>query len=231
MNADARDNPWSRLVTGLIILAVGLIFWLDQIDRLNARDYFDWWPVALIAIGLGHLAERRWVAALIWIGIGTVFLMPLFGYERPNIWLIFAIWPLMISIAGVTLIGQAVRTRDHAAKGGFQAVAVMAGNERRLAAPVWGGSAVAIMGGCEIDIAAEAMRESEKEIVLEVLAFWGGIEIRIPAGWNVVNRVAPILGSLQDKTVPAADGAPRLIVRGSAIMGSVEVRNSMETAA
>ena len=225
MRAERSDSTWSRMVTGLIILAAGVVLWLHQIDRLDARDYIEWWPLALLAIGLAHLVERRWAAGAIWIGIGTFFMLPMLGYDRPSVWLVLAVWPLLISVAGVTLIVQALRPRPPGPTGnpGFRAVAVMAGNVRRIASPTTGGEAVAVMGGCELEIVPQALFGDE--MIIDVLAFWGGINIRIPYGWQVVNQVAPILGGLEDKTAGAPEDAPRLIVRGSAIMAGVEVRN------
>ncbi|MCU1246581.1 MAG: hypothetical protein JWN02_2491, partial [Acidobacteria bacterium] len=54
------DNPWSRLVWGLSILALGVITWLDHLGRLNASDYLRWWPLALIALGLAHFPRGQW---------------------------------------------------------------------------------------------------------------------------------------------------------------------------
>jgi hypothetical protein len=225
MRGESRDNPWSRLVTGLVILAAGVIFWLDQIDRIDAQDYLEWWPLALIAIGLANLAGRAWAGGLVWILLGLFFMLPMMGYDRPSVWLLIGAWPLLISVAGVTLIIQALRPRPPNPSGGpgFRAVAVMAGNVRRIVMPTTGGEAVAVMGGCEIEISPEALVGNE--MVIDVLTFWGGITIRIPYGWRLVNQVAPILGGLEDKTAGAPESAPRVVVRGSAIMAGVEVRN------
>src|SRR5260370_2413217 len=82
------------------------------------------------------------------------------------------------------------------------------------------GEAVAVMGGCEIDLTAAKIVD---EAVIDVLAFWGGIEIRGPRGWQVVAHVAPILGGYEDKTQGAPQNAPRLSILGSAVPGGTEV--------
>ena len=63
-------------------------------------------------------------------------------------------------------------------------------------------------------------------MMIDVLAMWGGIDIRIPRGWRVVSKVAPIIGSFEDRTDRAGQDAPRVVIRGSAIMGGIEVRNA-----
>jgi hypothetical protein len=40
-----------------------------------------------------------------------------------------------------------------------------------------------------------------------------------------------LLGGVANKTESAPDGAPRLVIRGSVIMGGVEVKNAVESAA
>jgi hypothetical protein len=219
VRADGRD-PWTRLVVGIVILTAGLIFWLDQIDRIDARDFARWWPLALIAIGLSHLPRRRWLAAAVWSGLGIAFLVESSGWGV--IRTIIAIWPLLITAGGVTLIAHALRAPRNG--GAFRAAAVMAGNNRTIgSAEFSGGQAVAVMAGCEIDLTRAQLKGNEATI--DVLAFWGGIDIRVPAGWQVVSHVTEILGAVEDKTAPAGENAPRLVLRGSAIMGGVEVRN------
>lgn len=228
MSAERTNAPWLNIAWGALLVTAGLIFWLDQLGRLDAEAYVEWWPVAVIAIGVAHLPHRRWTAAAIWIAVGAIFLMPKLGYVSIAPWRVIALWPLLISIGGVTLVIHALR----AASGGtrFNASAVMAANIRSIRSQdLAGGSAVAVMGGCEVDLSGA--RPASNEIAVDVLAFWGGVEIRVPAGWRVVNRAALIFGGYEDKTAPALADAPRVVLRGSAIMGGIEVKNSREQTA
>jgi hypothetical protein len=220
------DNPWARLVWGLAILTAGVIGWLDHTGALNARDYLEWWPLVVIALGLAHLPQKQWVTTVVLVAIGMLFLPPLPFLPHFRVAMIVGLWPLLISIGGVNLIRQALSpaAKDAPASNSFHTVAVMGGVGRGVASSDFiGGDAVAVMGGCEINLSGAKIT---KEAVIDVLAFWGGIEIRVPRGWRVRTEVVPILGGVVDKTerdVPA--GAPTLIIRGSAIMGGVEVKH------
>ena len=226
MNVERRKRRSERLVFGLLVLGAGVIFWLDQMGTINARDYLAWWPLGALAMGVGHLFDRRWIGAAIWFLIGTYFLLPVLGLAQVQFWRIIGIWPLMISIGGMTLVLQALRRSAY--ERSFRTVAVMAGNNPRIGSQDFkGGEAVAVMGGCEIDLTSARIIE---EAVIDVLSFWGGIEIRVPRGWKVIGHVAQILGGYEDKTSSAPDNAPRLIIRGSAIMGGVEVLHPTEIA-
>ena len=211
-----KRSPWSSAVIGLAILAIGVIFWLDRIEKIEARDLFHYLPLLLIAFAVAALIERHWVAAAAWFFVTAVF----YADGRP--WAIFGAWPLLISIGGVSLMMQAFRPRNSAVD--IHAVAVMGANSRTFGSqPFSGGEVVAVMGGCEIDLSS-AQPPPSGEAVIDVLAFWGGVAIKVPAGWQVVSRVVPILAGYDDRTAPAL-GVPRLIIRGSVIMGGVEVVN------
>jgi predicted membrane protein len=82
---------------------------------------------------------------------------------------------------------------------------------------------LAIMGGCEIDLRQAAING---EAVIDVFAMWGGIEIRVPEDWTVVSRVVPLMGGIVDKTrPPQGASAHRLVLRGCAFMGGIEIKN------
>ena len=110
----------------------------------------------------------------------------------------------------------------------FSSLAVMGGCAgRRNSQAFEGADLTATMGGCDIDL-RDASIAPNTEAVIEVFAFWGGIDLKVPEDWVVVNRVIPLMGGVDDKTrTPIAPSAPpkRLIVRGIVIMGGVGIRN------
>ena len=229
----AADDILSRLFVGACVLAVGVIFWLDRIGTIDARDYLTWWPLALIGFGVINAVRRRWPAAIVFLILGIVFMPSIPAYLHIRVWQILAVWPLFISLAGVTLILQSLRPE---ARGplAFRAIAVMGGNERAVPAQATAdvvprGEVVAVMGGCQIDLTRVA---PAREVVLDLLVFWGGVEIQVPRGWQVNPRNAIVIGALVNNTDRTeSPDAPRLVITGSVIMGGVEVRNPKEVIA
>jgi len=61
--------------------------------------------------------------------------------------------------------------------------------------------------------------------VIDVFAMWGGIEVRVPEGWAVENRVFPFLGGVEDRTRPAPDATQRLVLKGMVVMGGMEIKH------
>jgi hypothetical protein len=106
----------------------------------------------------------------------------------------------------------------------------MGGSSRRVSTEDFvGGDAVVVMGACEVNLANSKIASVA---VIDVLAFWGGIDIRVPKDWIIENRVVPLLAGFSNRTTnPTSGDGPRLIIRGSAIMGGIEIRNPKEVAA
>jgi hypothetical protein len=86
--------------------------------------------------------------------------------------------------------------------------------------------ATAVMGGIEIDL--HNARAVRREVVTEVFAWWGGIEICVPEDWEVVSEVTPIMGGVENESrlAPGVQPVTTLIVRGLVIMGGIEIKNS-----
>jgi hypothetical protein len=222
-----------RLILGLFLMALGVLFTLGNLHLIDARHYLRFWPVVLIAIGVQKLAApgggARW-GAWLWIGIGCWLLADHLGLVSIDFW---RMWPgLVILVLGAALVYRAVNPRQgpsgissgisHETVNMF---ALMAGHVLTNNAKTFrGGDMVAVMGGCELDLRQADMADGEA--VIDTLAFMGGIEIKVPEDWTVVCKGFPFMGGFEDTTKPPQGGADkRLIVRGLAFMGGVEVHN------
>ena len=228
---DLRD-PWTRLIVGIALVVFGAVVWLDRMGKINGQDYVQWWPLIFLAFGFSCLLQRRWIAGAINFAIASMFLPDIAFVPHLHLetfYRLLGVWPLLITAAGFTLVSQALRplAKDAPGAAGFRSFTMMGGSARRLNTPRFvGGDTVVVMGHSLIDL-SKAVAASEAAI--DVLVFWGGVEIIVPRGWRVESRVTPILAGYSDRTSPPiGEDAPRLIIRGSAIMGGIEVKNPKE---
>ncbi len=89
-----------------------------------------------------------------------------------------------------------------------------------------GGNVVTNFGGVQLDMKEAALANNQAE--LEVRAFIGGIEVTVPRGWNVEANVSTTLGGVSDEREnPISDtaDAPRLVIKGSATLGGLSIKN------
>lgn len=224
MNRLARRAVPS-LVLGLAVIALGVLFTLDNLGLVDVEAALRFWPVVLIILGALHLASGRWVGAVGWISFGTLLLLNSLEVTELDI---FDFWPLILILVGLHIVRKAVRrprSIGTESSAEVQSLAFLSGQAHRCTCEDFDcGEVTAILGGSEIDLSDADITDGER--VVEVFALWGGVEIKVPREWSVQGRVNTFLGSYEDRTDHSrADPSKRLVVQGLAVMGGVEVTN------
>ena len=225
----------AQVMIGLMVIAVGVIFTLDNLGIIYAEDYLRYWPVALVLVGAIKVWHARkdgqgWFSGLLFLGVGSYMLINRIAYIRIDPREIF---PLVLVFLGGFMVWRGVFGRSGPVKAAdglsrFSSLAVMGGAVRRTNSPQFeGADLTAIMGGCDVDL-RDASIAPNTEAVIDVFAFWGGIDLKVPDDWVVINRVIPLMGGVDDKTrtpIESSAAQKRLVVRGIVIMGGISIRN------
>jgi hypothetical protein len=224
----ARFRVTGQLIAGLVLAGLGVLFTLDNLDLIRARDVLRYWPVILILVGISQIVQAQssagTVGGSIWIIIGGLLL----GDQLDLVSNIFSFWPLFLVGVGSYVIWQSFNRREPPPGEGTErisAVAVLGAVDRRVISTSFrGGDITAFMGGGKVDL-REASLEPGTEALVDVTTIMGGFEIRVPETWNVIVDIFPFMGGYEDKTRhPTDPAAPRLRIRGFVMMGGVEIR-------
>jgi predicted membrane protein len=243
MNEDINKRLPAQVILGLVVIGMGLLFLLDNLDIFEISDVIRFWPMMFILVGAlklydSHDAGGRVFGGVL-VAIGVMLTLKHMGYIYFG-WR--TVWPVLIMLVGGAVVYNALRNRgepfgvhigyfqrneknavDGDADSVIDLTAALGAIERRITSKDFrGGHVTTFMGGCELDL-REASIVSEAEI--RVFAVMGGISLRIPPDWTVVLRGTPIMAAFEEKTASPAAGAKRLIISGYAIMSGVEVRN------
>lgn len=229
-----------HLVLGLIIVVVGVLLTLDNLEVLDAREYLRYWPALLMVYGIVKMLQpdsrgsRYW--GLILTFVGAALLVDKLYILDFRLW---DFWPLLLVALGAMMI---LKTKTRPAEGHgrttnmpdaptidtnsvVNASAILGGSRRNVHTNDFrGGELTAVMGGCDIDLRNASI--TTNPAVIDVFAFWGGIAIKVPQTWSVSFEGTPVLGGYDDKTFrQGGEGQQRLIIRGTVVMGGVEVSN------
>ena len=229
-----RSSP--GLIPALVIIGIGLIFLLNNLHVLYMDQWYRYWPVILIAAGLAKLVDATAAGPRVFggvlIGVGALFLADNMNLIRLS-WDDF--WPLVLIGVGILMLVNRLsgpqiwtpRPTATMADGVFAANAVFSGFKRRVTdGDFRGASLTAIFGGGELNL--RQARMAGDSAVVQVSAIFGGVEIKVPKDWLVISQGTGIFGGFSDSTSQPPEDTPglkRLIIKGEAIFGGVDVKN------
>ncbi|WP_428719166.1 LiaI-LiaF-like domain-containing protein [Undibacterium curvum] len=228
-----QRNPQNRLVFGAILMIFGALALLDNLNIFNTFNIFHFWPMVFIAVGAlkisrsdtvsGHLIGGMFIA----VGAAmTLQHMGIIDFRMRNWWPIFLIAGGMAVIFKDRLITENNVNQlnpEQSPQNICNVSAMMSGAKINNASPDFqGGELTAVMGGIELDMRGASI---QSEAILNVFAIWGGITVRVPNDWTVISQGVPLLGAIEDETVPPMEKSKKLYIQGYAIMGGVEIRN------
>jgi predicted membrane protein len=227
-----RANP--GIIPGLVVIAVGVIFLLSNLNIVYVHELWRYWPVVLIAAGLARLVDAQSDGARstggVLLVVGALFLANTLGFLHLT-WRDY--WPLILIGAGLLMLWNRLYTPISAPAAGGQPegwlnlVAIFGGVERKVTTGDFqGGNITAMFGGVNVNLRKAGM--AAESAILDISAMFGGVEIKVPENWIVVLQGTSIFGGFSDETAhPPLDmpGVKRLFLKGSAIFGGVEVKN------
>ena len=246
-----RSRSNSRFVLGFILLIIGVLFLLDNLNYL----YFDIphvifsFPSILIIVGILILvnSEKKGLG-VIFVVVGGLWLLPrIFPYIAINGGIIFSVLIIALGIYILTKrrgyagyhhsINQGSGSEESGTanpSGEFTKdtdriddVAIFGGGHKFISSDNFqGGNVTAIFGGSEIDLTRCKLAPGQN--ILEVTAIFGGTTLIVPKEWNVVINVIPLFGGFSHKGMRGPNVVinpeSTLIIKGVVIMGGGEIK-------
>lgn len=220
-----------RIFWGLLLICLGILFLLDQMGRLDFGDLVGrYWPVIFIIIGVSILLSNNFKnvgSGIFFILFGAFFLLLRLHIFDRAVW--HYIWPLAIIATGLWLLLRPAwhPNRNEASEVGGDDLSisqVFSGSARKVESQNFrGGKADVVFGSAEIDLRAAKLAGGQATLVLSVV--FGGIEVYVPRDWQIVLEGTPVLGSIDShKKAAAVPTTQTLTIKGSAVFGSIEVK-------
>lgn len=241
-----------RIILGLVILIAGVLWLLQDFNLIDtaALNLWSYWPLIPLIVGLdwlvlsfrtsGSSSGKRvffswgqFVSALIMMGIGVLYLGRNMGLIDAAI--VNRFWQILLPVLLIFLGFSLLRKRCSGR--GSNRLAFMGGVD--IGQKSWkleSGNYLAFMGGIKLDLTrAEIGRE---EIILDLTAFMGGIDVKIPGNLPVIYEGNAFLGGVSfldqeeggiiasqkiEYNVDAGDH--RLVrIQARSVMGGIEIK-------
>lgn len=240
-----RDRQDGRVVIGIVLALVGLFLLLRVFHILPPLFYFvhpGWLALIIVGVVIGVKSNFRSPAAWILLVIGVSHLIPSFYIGDVSSRRLLL--PLALLAAGLFIILRKKNThhfRPSWKNGGecipMQSVAtdlvsidVTFGGRKEIVTSknFRGGAIRANFSGVELNLASADAVVNEP-VVLDVYASFASVELILPSHWEVLNEIRPMMGSVEDHRVmrmaEAGVDRPKLILRGTVNLGSVELKS------
>lgn len=237
-NRPPRNGP-SQVVLGVIVIALGFLFLLDNLGWVDIRYTLHFWPIILIGFGIVKIMQNRSPSAYL-AGGALILLGALLTLKRMG-WIYLsweALWPLALIGLGLLVVFRSVRTRPPraaAAPGPRDPLDPLTAPDRvnlekpdRLDKAGWErgeeGDAVidvtAILGGYERRVVSQDFRGGQ------ITAIMGGCALDLRQSsirGEAVLSVFAMCGGITIKVPPDWS----VILRGTPILGGFEEKTSV----
>ena len=229
-----------RLIGGLIVLVIGVLFLLDSLEILDfdvVWDVFGWIvSIGMIVFGLGILIAQRFQRVFLPLALilaGAFILLGNLGYDA------YQYWPVILIIVGVGLLfghRKRRRTTDDQPKDEVTAMTrttveddvnisctLGEANERVESQDFRGGKANITMANVGLDLRDAIV--VNRPANLDVNVTMGGLVVRVPSDWVVSMENVVTMGEAEDtrSRVSSDSGEPHLVISGKLTMGSLKI--------
>jgi predicted membrane protein len=245
-----KQHRRGRFFAGLLVIGAGLLFLAREMGAMIPSWIFTW-QIFLIVFGLFILLKSgfRNFGGFIMILVGSAFLvrdhMPEYDFAH-------YLWPIALITVGIFIIlrprcgpgrqwhrNRYRQYRDELrqhrqqwqqtppTKDDFLDITTIFGSVKKniISKDFRGGEITCVCAGGEIDL---TQSDIEGRIELEVNAVFGGVRILVPAHWEIKSELTAVLGGVEDKRHlhnSTTTGTKLLVLRGTAVLGGIEIRS------
>jgi predicted membrane protein len=251
-----KEHKRGKIFGGIFIVIIGSLFLARELGVVFPEWLFTW-KVLLIALGLVHMLKHgfRRLGWLIPLAVGGVFLL---SDLHPELAIKPLIWPILIILLGLFIIFKPRRKNKRAHwqrwqkhhekwhqhhhnrvdccnsepesfnEDSIEVVSIMSGvNKNILTKNFQNGEITVVMGGAKVDF---SQADISDKAVLEITQVLGGVQLIIPANWEIKSEIACVMGSVEDKrppqsTVSSEENKKTLVLRGTISLGGLEIKS------
>jgi len=111
MQCENSGDATPRIIFGLIVFTLGVLFLLDKLDVVEMGRLWDYWPLVFVGVGLGKLMQPTGAPGR---ASGAVFILVGAWWLSANLDLIdyhpLEFWPIILILIGGSILLRALET-------------------------------------------------------------------------------------------------------------------------
>lgn len=222
----------NSLIWGLVLVVIGVILAINSLGICDINLFFSgWWTLfIIIPCFIGLLKDDKKVGSLIGLIVGILLLLACQDIIDFDL-ITKLIIPIIIVSFGLSLITKNVHNNDFdksineinsSSKPKEEYCSTFSAQEIKLDGEFKGTTINAIFGGVKLDLSDTDIKE---DIVINVTAIFGGIDIIVPNNVSVKTKSNSIFGGVDNKVKNKSDKKDAVVyINASCLFGGVDVK-------
>ncbi|MDD3340621.1 MAG: hypothetical protein PHN72_00245 [Bacilli bacterium] len=216
---------------GVVIIVVGLLFFLEAIVPGFQVNFRLVWPCILFVMSLYFMWRKKKID----IFSSFLFLVSIWCFLYYFGWITIRLtdvfWPLFIIFIGFSMIANAILFKiggkskkiKTTEKGFLQYYGIFSGIEEKIVTKDFKGATLyAIFGGIDLDLREMDIKE---DTIIEGYAIFGGIDLIVSDTYNVVVQGSAFFGGNENKVKNKMDESrPTLYIRPFSVFGGTSIK-------
>lgn len=210
-----------KTILGLIVILIGVILLGNSFNVWDINLFFKgWWTLFIIIPScIGLLDKDNCVNSLLSLLVGVLLLL---ACQDIITWSMIGkiFLPVFIIVVGLLIIFAGSKTNRSSKENRREYVAIFGGVEETISEVNTDFSITSIFGDVELDLRDAKIKE---DIVIDCVSIFGGIDLKLPRGVNVVSSGVPIFGGLENKTNNKNENKVTVTINYVSIFGGVDL--------
>lgn len=220
-----------KVILGIALISLGILFFLEQFGILSALGISVWfvvslvWPALLVYFGYKIYSNSSSFWGIVLIVVGSISFLDKF--VNVDFWGV--VWPVAIIGAGIYFllrdeetIVKEERKSDTFSGDSINEDIIFWGIDRKIVSKDFrGGEINCIFGGGKLDLSDAGI--SKDGANLEINCIFGGLDVIVPEKCKVISDGTGVFGGWDVKTKEGKEG-PELKITGSAVFGGVDIK-------
>lgn len=208
----------NSFIWGVVLIVVGLLFIFSSLFNFNIF-FRGWWTLFIIIpsiVGFATTSDK--ISNGIILLIGILLFISCRGYLDIGSVMIASIG-LAIIAAGVNLVRKKKPSKKSTSNK-LQA-GILGVSETKITDEYKGGNLTAVLGGVVLDLTEAKIK---KDVVINVNAIMGDIDIKVKDNVNIVLNTINILGASESIVKPKKESKITIYIEGMCFLGGVEIK-------
>ena len=212
MESERFGDATPRIVFGLILFTLGVLFLLDRLDIVEMGRLWDYWPLVFVGVGLGKVMQPAGAPGR---GSGAVFIVVGVWWLLANLGVLdhdpVDFWPVVLILIGASILWRAIESARHPAP-----PSVPPPPPGELAPPAF---PVASAGD-----GAQAPATHDADATINAVGVLGGVGRKSAARDFRGGSMTAIMGGCEIDLRQASIASGEAVIDAFALWGGVEIR-------